>query len=44
MEKPIYNYQLFKNQERYTFVSNSTNKRITKVVDFEEFEEISEAV
>lgn len=44
MEKPTYNYQLAKNRERYTFVSISTIKRITKVVDFEEFEEISDFV
>lgn len=44
MEKPIYSYQLSKNRERYTFISISSNKRITKVVDFEEFEEISDFV
>ncbi len=44
MEKPTYSYKLFKNQERYTFVSLGTNKPLTKVVDFEEFEEISDLV
>ncbi len=38
MEKPIYSFQSSGNQEGYTFTSTSANKRITKVVDFEQFE------